>query len=680
MPDIELNKIFKNGGKDIKYLNRDFTSLRSTLIDFSKTYFPKTYSDFNETSPGMLFIEMASYIGDSLSYYIDDTLKENLMVHAEDPKSVIALSQFLGYTPRLSTPATVVLSVYQTVPAIFDGTEYREDTSYLLRIKPGMAVSSTNNVRFITEDVVDFSEEFNRDISVYEVDEYGNPVLFLVRKEVTAISADFREETFSFGTYAPYPTIRISTPNIIRIQSITDSSGNIWYEVPYLAQETVVVEQPNITDYNTELAQFRDEVPSLLKFVKTARRFTTRIDDEGNMVIQFGAGQSDTLSETLIPNLKNVGLGLPNSVENRVNVSIDPTNFLKTRTYGITPVATELTVRYLVGGGVQSNVGAGEITTVERIEFDTSVNLISPANVPLLNNIQQSVAVDNEDPATGGRGAESIEEIRNNALAHFSTQNRAVTTKDYEVRILSLPSRFGSVAKVFAVADGNLDNNSPSSILASPSNLNELTDIVLGIINNEELEDGEVTEAVVKTELTEFLKGKSTNRIENNNPFAVNLYVLGYDKDKKLTNLNLAVKENLKKFINQYRMLTDGINIIDGFVVNIGIDFDITVFPNYNKGEVILNCIEELKEYFNIDKWTFNNTIILSDLELLLASVDGVKSVSSVSVKNVTGPDYPNGNSYNIDEATVDGVIYPSLDPCVFEIRNPNKDIRGRAK
>ena len=130
-----INKNFKNKGKDIKYLNKDFSTFRANLIEFAKTYFPKTYSDFNETSPGMMFIEMASYIGDSLSYYVDDTFKESLMPYAEDVRSVMALSQYLGYKPKVTSPGITTLSVYQVVPKIDDGANNRPDPKFYLVIK-----------------------------------------------------------------------------------------------------------------------------------------------------------------------------------------------------------------------------------------------------------------------------------------------------------------------------------------------------------------------------------------------------------------------------------------------------------------------------------------------------------------------------------------------------------------
>ena len=170
MAITKTSKNFKNKGKDIKYLNKDFSQFRGNLIEFAKTYFPTTYSDFNESSPGMMFIEMASYIGDSLSYYIDDTLKESLMVHAEDIENVISLSQYLGYKPKVTSPSVTTLSVYQLVPSIGTGVDNRMDSNYLLKIKEGMQVRDENENNFITQDVVDFSDSSDREVTIYSTD------------------------------------------------------------------------------------------------------------------------------------------------------------------------------------------------------------------------------------------------------------------------------------------------------------------------------------------------------------------------------------------------------------------------------------------------------------------------------------------------------------------------------
>ena len=673
----KTNKNFKNRGKDIKYLNKDFAQYRGNLIEFAKTYFPKTYSDFNESSPGMMFIEMASYIGDSLSYYIDDTLKESLMVHAEDIENVIALSQYLGYKPKVTSPSVTTLSVYQLVPSTGTGGSNTFDKTYLLTIKEGMQVVDKNNVSFITRDVVDFTDETDREITIYETDSIsGETTFYLVKKYVQAISARIETKEVEFGSYESFQTIELSDTNVIDIYDVRDSNGNKWYEVPYLGQEMVFEDYPNTEINDPDLYQFKTTVPYILKTTKTPRRFVKKVNGDSTTTIQFGAGDPTANDEQLIPNLKNVGLGLPNSIS-KLNESFDPTNFLKTKTYGTSPSNTTMTVKYLVGGGISSNVSKGSLTKISSIDFEEDVQLLSNNAIGLYNATKNSVAVDNEVPATGGKGGDTVDEIRENALANFGAQNRAVTAKDYQVRVLSMPTKFGSIAKAYATADGTLDNNSPSSILSSPKALNEFTDIVMGFVDKPDRQEPD--RKSVQQELQKFLIGKTSNDNEKNNPFAINLYLLGYDGNGKLTNLNQAVKENLKTYLNEYKVLTDGVNISDGYIINIGINFEVITLNNYNKSEVITECISDMKDYFDINNWTFNNTINISELELLLANVDGVSSVPKLEIVNKCHGNYA-PNSYNIEAAIKDKILYPSLDPSVFEIKFPDVDIKGRAK
>ena len=677
MAITKTSKNFKNKGKDIKYLNKDFTQFRGNLIEFAKTYFPQTYSDFNESSPGMMFIEMASYIGDSLSYYVDDTLKESLMVHADDIENVIALSQYLGYKPKVTSPSVTTLSVYQLVPSIGTGADNTFDETYFLRIKEGMRAESTNGVQFVTQDVVDFSDESDREVTIYQTDSIsGEATFYLVKKFVQAISADVKIEEETFGSYKEFQSIELGDTNIIDIYDVRDSDGNKFYEVPYLAQELVFVDYPNTENNDPDLFQFKETTPYILNTLKTSRRFVKQVNPNSTTTIQFGAGDPTVSEETIIPSFKNVGLGLPNSIS-KLEESFDPTNFLKTKTYGTSPSNTTITVKYLVGGGVESNVKKGSITQINGVEYEEDTTKFSDTQLGLYNAAKNSIAVDNEVPATGGKGGDTMEEIRQNALANFGSQNRAVTAKDYQVRALSMPTKFGSIAKAYATADGKLDNNSPASILASPNVLNEFTDLVESFVNKPEEE--EPNRKAIKDELQKFLLGKTSNNNEKNNPFAINLYLLGYDSNKKLSNLNRAIKENLKTYLSEYKILTDGININDGFIINIGLEFEIITLKNYNKSEVLSDCISELKEYFDIDNFTFNNTVNISELELIIANVDGVSSVPKLKIINKCGGQYAN-NSYNIEAAIKDKILYPSLDPSVFEIKFPDSDIKGRAR
>jgi hypothetical protein len=438
------NNNFRNKGKDIKYLNTDFAGFRENLIEFSKTYFPKTYNDFNETSPGMMFMELSSYIGDVLSYYVDDTFKESLMPFAEDERSVIALAQFLGYKPKVTSPAITTLSVYQLLPSVGTGQNNVPDERFCLRIKEGMRVESTSNaIQFTTTDIIDFGDPFERETTVYSRDvNTGEPNFYLVKKYVQAISSTTIEKQFTLDTYEAFRTINLPENNVIQIVDVRDSNGAKYYEVPYLGQEMVFTSEKNTISNSTDLYQFRNTVPYLLKTLKTARRFTLKINEDKTTTLQFGAGDPSASDEQLIPNLKNVGLGLPNSIS-RLEESFDPTNFLKTKTYGTSPSNTVITVKYLIGGGVSTNVPQGALTRLSGVDYDEDLLSFNQDQRVVYTSIKNSLAVDNEVPAVGGRGPETLEEIRQNALANFGAQNRAVTARDYQVRALSLPSKFG---------------------------------------------------------------------------------------------------------------------------------------------------------------------------------------------------------------------------------------------
>ena len=671
---MAINPIKKTFGtnRTLNYLGKDFDSFKKNLIDYTKTYFPNAYSDFNEASPGMVFIEQAAALGDVLAFYQDTQLKESMLAHATERKNVLALAQSMGYKPKVTSPAITTLTVYQLVPSK-GAPDYEPDASYYLKIKDGMEIESSTNssITFITISGVDFANKTDREIDVYERDPNGVPLQYLISKKVKAISAREVETTIAFGAYEEYPITSLDDTNIIQITNVTSANGTKWYEVPYLGQETVFVEQPNTEanggDLNNSVA-----VPYILEVQKVPHRFSTKVNSDNTISLQFGSGDVTMDDETILPNPKNVGLGLANSI-NRLNQGIDASNFLKTNTFGIVPTNTSLTVKYLVGGGVASNVNQGDLVSIRKVDFEEDLlSFSSEEALNLYNTIKGTVAVENLEAAVGGRGAESVEEIRQNALAMFGSQNRAVTKQDYMVRALSMSERYGSVAKVYVSPDGEIDNNSPSSILASPNNIAEFVGVVEGLQGKNKSE--------IQTELVKYLSQKKTAIAEVNNPFAINMYVLGYDNNQKLTQLNQAVKQNLKTYLGEYRMMTDAVNLIDGFIVNIGLDFEVICYSNYNKREVVTRCLSELQNYFNIDNWTFNKPINISEIELILANVDGVMSVPSVIIKNLCGADGNySPNRYNIEQATKGKIVYPSLDPCIFEVKYPNKDIKGRA-
>jgi len=618
--------------KDISYLGKDFNQFRANLIEFTKRYFPDTYTDFNESSPGSMFIEMAAYVGDVLSYYADTNLRESLLEQAQERQNIFDIAKTLGYKANNVVPAYVTLDVFQLVPAIGTGINVQPDYNYALSIKPGMRISQNNgSAVFRTLDSIDFTFSSSIDpteVTIYETNDTTKlPVYYLLKKQIRAVSGTIRTNSYTFGSAKPYDKIVLPENNIIEIISVEESDGDNWYEVPYLAQDTIFESVPNLLENDPELSPYRSSAPSLLKLRKTAKRFITRLRSDNRLELQFGAGISDNNDEEIVPNPDNVGNGLA-GFRRAVDVDIDPANFLYTRTYGQAPSDTTLTITYTVGNGISDNVPAGVMTNIDFIEFDDDIN--STASGALVNFIKTTVAVNNAEPASGAKSAENSTDIKNNALAAFATQNRLVTREDYIIRAYSMPAKFGSVAKAYIVPDDQISQESYEQ-----------------------------------------------NRIAN--PLAMNMYVLGYNESKQLTQLNQAIKENLKTYLGYYRILTDAVNIKDAFIINIGVDFEISVLPNYNSNEILLKCVDALRSYFDISKWQINQPVIKSDITTTLANVKGVQSVVGVKFLNLYDTDFGySGNIYDLQSATRNGVIYPSLDPSIFEIKFPNKDIRGR--
>ena len=657
MADI-IQKSFNSSRREIKYLNRDFSSFKTSLIEYSKTYFPRTYKDFSDASPGMMFIEMASYIGDVLSYYTDYQFKESLMPYAEERKNVLALANYLGYKTKPTKSSTTNIDLYQLIPSIKDSNNnYIPDNNYALKIREYMEVSNESGVSFITTDPVDFSldSKFSpREVTVYSRDNYGIPQFFLLKKSTKVIAGKITTSSFTVGASVPFYKISLSENNVIDIIDVKDSDNNKWYEVDYLAQDLIFTETENTSFTNNTYVQYSSEVPKLIKSFKTSRKFVVNVTANNTTYLEFGAGTDATSDEVIYPNSELVGIGL-NNISN-LNLNYDTSKLLNSETFGQSPSNTVLTVQYLVGGGLTSNSPSDTIKNIASVTFLNDVSGLNPSQNSLLTTVKNSFRISNPNPAVGGQNEESVEEIRQNALANFGSQNRTVTVDDYISRIYSIPPRFGSIAKVMVIPNSDL------SISTNQTLLN-------GFVNNEN-----------QTTLI-------NNSLENNfrkvnfdvsNPFSLNLYVLSYNSNKNLTQTNDALVYNIRHYLQKYKIISDSINIIDGYIINIGVDFKILVYNNFNRKEVLDQCLQKAKDFFNVDKWYFNQPININQLELELAKVEGVQSISEVVFKNLNQND---GNysphEYNLSEATHNKIIYPSLDPSVFEVKFPDNDIRG---
>tara|TARA_R110000803_G_scaffold95853_1_gene163943 strand:+ start:498 stop:2369 length:1872 start_codon:yes stop_codon:yes gene_type:complete len=615
--------------KQIQYLNKDFDGFKQKLLEFAQVYYPETYNDFSETSAGMMLIEMASYVGDVLSYYGDNQVQENFLEFAKQRDNLLSLAYNHGYFPQVTNAATTYVDIYQTLPATTAGGTVQPDFNYAMILSEGSQIQSSNNtsVFFYIEDKVDFTISGSADptdVSVYSIDSNNQPNFYLLKKKSKATAGTLKTKTFTFTNPQRFSTVEIEDTNIIEIVKMTDSDSNRWYEVPYLAQETMFDTQTNIAANDPILYQYDETTPYLLKIKKVPRRFIKRFKANNKLEIQFGPGVSSNPDEIITPNSDNIGLGIPYGTD-KLTTAWDPANFLYTKTYGLAPSNTTLTVEYLVGGGATSNVTAQSLTILSSgdVTFFGS-NLDST----LQSTVRSSLAFTNDKPAIGGANGDTNEDIRRKSIAQYPTQLRTVTLDDYSIRSLSLPSKYGKISKVYVSQEDGRRNKTQEE------------------------------------------------RYDTN---ALALYLLSSNSQGNLTVADKALKENLKTFLGEYRMLTDAVRIKDAFVINIGVEFDIIVQPNFNNRLIINNCIDALKAYFDIDKWQINQPILINNIRNVIDNVEGVQTVKKLQIVNRVGES--NGYSkyaYDVPGSTINEILYPSLDPSIFELRYPDTDIKGR--
>jgi hypothetical protein len=610
---------------DIKYLNKDFASLKADLIEYARAYYPTVYNDFTQASPGSMFIDMASYVGDVLSFYLDNQLQETFLQYAKQKGNLFTLAYMLGYRPKVTSAAIVNLEVYQQIPAVsIGGGNVAPDFTYAMTIEQGMQVKSNVNssILFYVPQKVNFAESSSMDpttVEVYTINGSNVPTSYLLRKTVQALSGQIKTQTFSFSSPQRFATVNLSDNSIITILEAKDSDGNTWYEVPYLAQDYILKPVENTAANYPSLYQFQNQVPYMIQKLSVPRRFTSRFRADGSLEIEFGPGINSVADTAVLPNPNNVSVGLTGGGLSTLSSSFDPTNFVTTQTYGLAPKNTSISFQYLVGGGAASNVLSNELTQI--VSYTVSGN----------TTYQNTIVVNNTDPASGGGDGDTVDELRMNIAAEFPTQYRAVTQEDYLARTLSMPPQYGKISKAYVTKDDATFNN--------------------------------------------YMQGD----ISQKDQVLVSLYVLGLDLNNHLANPSPALLQNLQTYLSDYRMMTDAINIKPGYIINIGCDFDIIIRPNYTSQDVIARCILTLQDYFNINNWQINEPIILGDIYSLLDVVEGVQTVKDVRIINKSGEaDGYSKYSYDISAGSLNGVIYPSLDPSIFEVKYPNTDIQGR--
>lgn len=737
------NENFKES--NVNYLNKDFSALKQSLMNYAKSYFPDTYRDFNETSPGMMLLEMNAYVGDVLSFYIDQQYRELLLPLAEERRNIITMAKMFGYKVKPIVPAYVDLTFTSNVD-VDSGDTSKVDYDNAGVFDPGIEiVSSTNsNTTFVTLEPIDFKIEQENDTNtIGTTADTGLASTYTLSRTVRAVSATEKTITFQVGIPEKFKTLTIPDTNVIDIISCVDSNNNNWYEVDFLAQDKVPISTHYTDDVNRESAyvDFQgntsvEAVPYSLTYITTPKRFTREINQDNTTSLVFGNGvlKDGQLVDEGFIDMEQVGIIIPGQT-NDLNEAIDPLLGDEYSTLGETPNNTTLTITYRVGGGINSNVPSGDLTTLPTVS-------------PVLGT-STLTSVTNEKPARGGKDEEDTIEIKEKAKAFFSTQNRCVTKEDFEARVLNVPSKFGNIAKAY-VSRVTLENIASSPIVtqigayiyAAEIKIQQTLDYIYSTSFEQAFESGNLEQArgPINIALTDIGTAPDISDLESEiRDFGtINIYVLGYNNSKQLVgnphanilgtddNLPTTLTSNLKNYLNNFKMMTDTITINDGYIVNFGVFFDVIAEKYADKQKVKLDCIQKIKDYFRIEKMQFNQPIYKSNLEFELMGVEGVRSIGHVTITQENDYFIPNDEGENLDSPTfsylystsggdvdIDGdgtpdgsfitndttgygykynfknalsedgtiIVPPNVaTPTVFELKNPNQNIQGRVR
>lgn len=596
----------------ISLLNRDFKSFKKDLITYSKAYATGSITDLNETSPAMAFLEFAAYVGDGLNYYIDQAFNES-GASATQVKNVQANAKMLGYRPQGKRPSVGTLAWAIQVPATTDAYgRIVPDDAYTPVLMKGSQGVAKNGTVFETLEDVPFSASLGRAVTGSQFDPTtGLPTSFAIQRVVDVVSGQTVQESFPISEFRQFRRIDLGREDVIEVISVTDSQGNEWFEVDYLAQDWVFVPETNTNSDS-------DTVPYVLRLQSAPYRFVVDRDIvSGITTLVFGSGDGVSFDDELVPNVASFALPLAGR-RSFGSFSIDPQNFLRTRSLGLSPHNTTLTVTYRVGGGSESNVPARSVRQPSRAILSFGSNGLDPVKKGI---VEGSIGCLNQLSMTGGGPEETVREIKANSAAFFAAQGRAVTREDIVARVLSLPAKFGRPEKVFV----------------KPSNVGR---------------------------------------------YAYDIHLLSLDVDGNLSRASATLKANVATLLRKFKMLTDGINILDGQILDIRVHFGVTVLPGRNRSEVLLACTERLTEYFDQSKMQIGQPIVVSDVISVLNSTPGVASVYEISFSNVFGID--SGLSYSDDRFNISSNLRDGMLVCpseaIFQVKYPNRDIVGSAR
>ena len=495
------------------YLAKDFTSLRADILQYARTYFSEQIRDFSEASMGGLLLDMAAYVGDTMSFYLDYQFKELNPQTAIESQNVVNHAKNAGVDIVGASPATVMVTFTIQVSAKMksDGSWGPNPIQMPLIKALNTVMVSTNGITFTLESDLDFGEKNDDGVllcsyRVFSQDSSGAPASYICSREALCMSGKTVVESFSIPNIPkPFRKITLTNSDVSEIISVKDLSNNEYYEVESLTQNVVYKRVKNL-DEN------RDIVESNFEILPAPYRFTKATDFNSRLTtLQFGSGDAESLDDDILPDPSQLALPLyGKKVFSRF--SIDPNALMKTKTLGISPKNTTIEVLYRYGGGLNHNVAARQIRTI------TTLNVTYPDGVDdaAAGTTVDSMSVNNFIPAAGGAPALTLADLRTQISSARNQQSRIVTNQDLLARIYTMPNNYGRVVRA-------------------------------GL------------------------------RKDERNPLASQLFVISQDAGGKLRVAPDALKKNLRKYLNEFRLISDAIDVLDAIIINYGVEFTIMI-------------------------------------------------------------------------------------------------------
>lgn len=598
------------------YLARDFDGFRRILLDYARQYYPDKIQDFSEASMGGLLLDMAAYVGDNLSFYLDHMYGELNYDTVVETRNIERTLNSAGIKIVGASPAVVDVDLYIEVPTL--GTDEAEpDPETLPTVKANAVFRATNGVDFtLTEDVNFWKlDPTTKQIVLGDNVEVTNGkrlngavVTKILKKTGTCVSGTEIKETFIIGEFVPFRRLTLQNADVTQIISVTDTNGNIYYEVDSLANDVVYKNTLNTSLNDSIVKDSLKVIPAPYRFVST-----TTLSDR-KTILTFGGGTADSLDDDAIPDPSEFAIPLRYS-QTFSRKSVNPQRLLQTSTLGTAASNVTLTVTYRYGGGLSHNVTPGSVRGISIVSLEFPEN----PSLDIRSNIRSGLEIYNQNYASGGEDPPSQEELLALVPAIKSSQERIVTKEDLLARVYTMPSNFG---RVFRAAVSNNPNN----------------------------------------------------------PLASRLHVISRAPTGELINSPDALKINLKRFLGAYRMISDAIDILDAEVINYEIFFKIVCDPSYNKTTLLRTIILALQEQLNIRNFHINQPIVKSDLINTIFLQKGVIAVDNLTINNLYGTvknrQY-SSSTYDIKNNTRNQIVYPPQGG-IFELRYPDANIIGR--